>query len=90
MHVYVAVTSRLEGDIIASCNKVLGKEQDVLRQRIETFANHSRATIQTVKRKYDELRLDFDELKHHLDTSPVQVKSEGETTTTGSLCKSFS
>ena len=54
----------LENDLISHSSA----EEDVLRQqKIQSFVNHSNITISILKRKYDDLRIDIDEL---LENSP--------------------
>ena len=58
----------LENDLISHSSAIPGEEEDVLRQqKIQSFINHSNITISILKRKYDDLRIDIDEL---LENSP--------------------
>ena len=51
----------LEKDLISYSSAMLGEEA-VLRQKIQSFVSHSNVTISILKDKYDDLRIDNDEL----------------------------
>ena len=53
----------LENDLISHSSAIPGEEEDVLRQqKIQSFIDHSNITISILKRKYDDLRIENDEL----------------------------
>ena len=64
----------LKDDLTSRYGKVLGKEDD-LQRRVLAFASCSEATISMLKRKYDELRIDFEQLRWQSNTTAVQRES---------------
>ena len=71
---------RLETDMLAHCDKMLDKG-DALRQRIHMFASHSDATIHMMKTKYDNLKVDVEELRWTMRATIDQARSEEESVT---------
>jgi predicted amidohydrolase len=59
----------LESELSTHCEAVLGAENDILGHKIQSFIEHSSATITGLKEKYDQLRIDNDELLHKVHTS---------------------
>lgn len=82
----VVTASTLKGDLTSHYGKVLGKDDD-LRRRIQAFASCSEATISMLKRKYDELRIDFEQLKLHSNPDPTSfpARPEQQTTSLGTI-----
>ena len=68
---------RLEADMLAHCDKLLDKG-DALRQRMHMFASHSDATIHMMKTKYDDLKVDVEELRWQMRATTGQARSEEE------------
>ncbi len=68
----IDTTESLETDLIGH-SAIPGEEEDVLRQKIQSFVDHSNITISILKRKYDDLRIDIDEL---LEKSPLRAAME--------------
>ncbi len=79
-----ATTSALKDDFTSRYGKVLGMEDD-LRRRVQAFANCSEATISMLKRKYDELRVDFEQLSLHSNPTYIPAGPEQQTTSIGTL-----
>ena len=80
MHIDTAKT--LENELIR-CNSVMLGEEDILRQKIESFVNQSNITISILKRKYDELRIDFDELLRNSPGAEFEIMEVDTTKTSG-------
>jgi abortive infection bacteriophage resistance protein len=72
----------LESELSTHCEAVLGVENDILGHKIQSFIEHSRATITGLKEKYYQLRINNDELLHKFhtsrDTSGIAVCENGK------------
>ena len=70
---FVDTANKLESELSDHCYEVLG-ENDILGHEIQSFIEHSNATINGLKKKYDQLKIDNDEL---LDKYPTSRGSSG-------------
>ena len=72
---FVDTANELERELSTHCDAVL-TEENSLRHKIQSFVDHSSATITGLKEKYDQLRIDnelLDKLHTNHDTSGVAV-----------------
>ena len=65
---FVDTADKLENELSAHCDVVFG-EGDILGHKIQSFIEHSNATIIRLKEKYDQLRINNDELLNKYPTS---------------------
>ena len=63
----VDTANELESELSTHCDAVL-EEDDILSNRIQSFVEHSNATIMALKEKYEQLRID-NELLNKLHTA---------------------
>ena len=70
---FVDTATKLESELSTHCYEVLG-EDNILGHEIQSFMDHSNATIIGLKKKYDQLKIDNDELlKYSMSRGPSDV-----------------
>ena len=74
---FVDTASELENELFTHYDAIL-KEEDILRHKIESFITHSNATI---KRLYDQLRLELIDKMHPTSSTEAEVECRIETNT---------
>lgn len=62
LSIIVDTANELESELYAHCDAVL-EEDDLLGNRIQSFVDHTNATIVGLREKYDQLRIDNELLK---------------------------